>query len=557
MTIYVQDTFTDTDATNVPPHAGETGASWATLPTWNAFRIASNGIYPPGTFCWVWASGTPPVEYDVIATVIFRTVAGPVRICGRQDSSAQTGYQVIVDIINATTARLYLVKVVAGSQTILNAGGWYDFTVAAGSTKVVVLRITNAKKSALLDGVEVLSDTDNSISAAGKVAVRADGAATSTTGIHILDIVGQDVPAPPGPQLNRFSGEMKTGTEALLADTSNRPKILAKYARLLVYPPFFNQELTWYPGWRCWAYHNAIRTQDLSMPRIDYMAGYTPGSAEVWWAADIRTQQWRDYWVNRAKNLYNLGYRALRVDDLNPDQPVQVSGGAAYTPSWWIAGVADFLEYVRAQLPKDLLLEGNISKWWTWGLSNRSVSNPDLLRWINAIDQVELERGFNDPNLNAGDRTLLLNDWHGLMKDRGKGWVHFVQQGTLDTALTYFMQVNDMHYGGASGSPGWLLTNDAVAGMSWTGMLDVDEIAQAYSLWKSSLAAGKEVAGGPVRTFKAAKPISGSIALGGSQEIDLSTRCVGSTAAGGTSYIVTADRRIVTALKQMSVLTEV
>lgn len=271
---------------------------------------------------------------------------------------------------------------------------------------------------------------------------------------------------------NRFSGEMKSGTEALLENPANRAAILARYQRLLVYYPYFDQHLSWFPGTRCWAYHNLIRTQDLSMPRVDYMNAFGPGDVETWWAADIREPAWQEYWIEEALDLYGRGYRGLRLDDINPDEPLEDSGGTPYTPAWWVEANADFLELIRESLPSDMELLGNVSRWWMWGLADRTVTMPHLLRIIDALDLVEMERGFNDPGLSSGHRTTLLNDWHGLMKDRGKGWSHFVQHDVvapstgLDYALGWFDDVNELHYAGEP-TPGWIMTSAAVDGMSW------------------------------------------------------------------------------------------
>lgn len=264
----------------------------------------------------------------------------------------------------------------------------------------------------------------------------------------------------PKVEVNRFAGEAKTAADTLLDDAAQHSAVLAKYGRLLVYPPSFDKHLGWYPGNRCWAYHNLIRTQDPNMPTLDWMNSYV-GS---WRAADIRTTKWQDWWITKAKALAAQGYM-LRLDDINPNEPLAGTTTLGKTPSWWVYETANFLERIRRELPGVTLL-GNISRWWTWNLPNPSA---DLLRCIRALTEVEMERGFNDPNLTATQRTTtLLGDWHGLMKRENKGWVHFVQQGTLDYAKGWFDQVNTKWYPNHD-SPGWLMTNDMKAGLTWPG----------------------------------------------------------------------------------------
>lgn len=83
-----------------------------------------------------------------------------------------------------------LFKRVAGSQTEL--GTAYSQVLSAGNDYVVKLEIRDATKKVYIDGVERISDSDNPITAAGKVGLYGFVPATNSTGMHWADFSAAD-----------------------------------------------------------------------------------------------------------------------------------------------------------------------------------------------------------------------------------------------------------------------------------------------------------------------------------------------------------------------------
>jgi len=127
-------------------------------------------------------------EYDVTAIYRYVSDTGSVGIGGRCSTSAATYYYAYF-----LSGQWVLVKSDAGSLTTL---GTFATTLTAGTSYTVKLEIRNAAKKLYIDGVERISSTDNTITAAGRVAMRSAGAVTTSTGKHIWEVSGNDLIAP-------------------------------------------------------------------------------------------------------------------------------------------------------------------------------------------------------------------------------------------------------------------------------------------------------------------------------------------------------------------------
>jgi len=102
MTVFVYDTFTDTNSTSLLSHTGETGATWTyifgavpgTHPTINNNKLQ----HTPGSIFNVYAaSGTPPsADYSVEADIVYVNTNnyGSIEagVCARLYSGTNTGY---------------------------------------------------------------------------------------------------------------------------------------------------------------------------------------------------------------------------------------------------------------------------------------------------------------------------------------------------------------------------------------------------------------------------------------------------------------------------------
>lgn len=166
---FVSDSFTDTDAVDLVSHTGETGATWtkhSNSPSGGG-SITTNELrgntYNNSCF---YASGAPAgAEYDVVAPFHCITTGSDYGggVLGRVDTATDTRYNA-----KHFGGTWYLSKNVGGTETTL---GTYAQALVSGTTYVLKLEIRNATKKLFVDGVERVSSTDNSITAAGKAGV--------------------------------------------------------------------------------------------------------------------------------------------------------------------------------------------------------------------------------------------------------------------------------------------------------------------------------------------------------------------------------------------------
>ena len=131
-----------------------------------------------------------------------------------------------------------------------------------------------------------------------------------------------------------------------------------------------------------------------------------PGCPEF--AADIGNQYFRNWWINRMRDVMSHGYTGIYVDDVNLDWRI-ADGSGRYIKPWdprtkkrmtldhWRKYVATFTEQIRAAFPDALIIHNGF--FW----QNRD--NPWVQRETAAADFLELERGFNDAGLTAGRST--------------------------------------------------------------------------------------------------------------------------------------------------------
>ena len=178
----VTDTFTGTNGTLLESHTGEVGATWGWHPNYAAdLKLQNNKVWGPEWGLY-FASGIPSTnEYDVTADLTVMSNAGAIGVTGRTSTSGSD--DLYMARYNAGSVRWELVKCGGGACTNL---GFFNQTLAIGSTYAVKLEIRNAAKKLFVDGVERVSSTDNTITQVGRAGIRTGpGVTTASTGYHL------------------------------------------------------------------------------------------------------------------------------------------------------------------------------------------------------------------------------------------------------------------------------------------------------------------------------------------------------------------------------------
>jgi len=212
------------------------------------------------------------------------------------------------------------------------------------------------------------------------------------------------------------------------ATAEERAWINDHYWRMRGYPPYFDQALGWAPptmfARNLYAiYRDGVPDQQLMAEHPDWVlrdaqgqALYIPsgcGDPEPGcplFAADVGNPAWRAWWIDGAQDELAKGYVGMHVDDVSMSlmvsngagqlvRPIDPRTGQPMTDANWRRYVAEFTEEIRSALP-GADISHNAGQWWT------QHSDPYYQRELNAADMIELERGFNDPGLVAGDGTF-------------------------------------------------------------------------------------------------------------------------------------------------------
>jgi hypothetical protein len=189
------DSMTGTAGATLQTRNGETAASWTKHPTSSgdavltpSGRVRKNGTNLGALY---YASGVPAsadytVEADIyVASTVTNDMAG---VVGRLDPTNVNGTYYLVRY-EQTNLAWVLYKVVNGTWTWLGQSATQNLT--ATSTYRLALDVTGTTIRALVDGTQVVSVTDASISAAGRagIALGFHGSATTTitdsTGFHM------------------------------------------------------------------------------------------------------------------------------------------------------------------------------------------------------------------------------------------------------------------------------------------------------------------------------------------------------------------------------------
>jgi hypothetical protein len=215
MATFVNDTFTDTDSTNLDSHTGETGATWTRHGSSAAGsflilgnRTTSNG----GSNKIAYSSGTgATAEYDVTGVFSWASTTKTCdSITGRHDTAADTFYMLRI----SAAGDLELHKRIASTFTLLST--WATgVTPAASDIHTLKLEIRDAAKKGYYDGTVQVTTSDNAITAINKVGVRGNGA-SDTVGGRLDTLTAVDAVAVSGGVISPWVMSNKlTGPQAL------------------------------------------------------------------------------------------------------------------------------------------------------------------------------------------------------------------------------------------------------------------------------------------------------------------------------------------------------
>lgn len=136
---------------------------------------------------YLWPTDTPSsADYWVEADYVFlsNTTVQRCGVIGRASDAARTFYMARIYNIAASTSNVQLFKAVAGTFTQLGS----NYAVSSSGTYTIRLDMSGSTIRALVNGVERISVTDTSITAAGKIGFYHSGDTQShsnTTGFHI------------------------------------------------------------------------------------------------------------------------------------------------------------------------------------------------------------------------------------------------------------------------------------------------------------------------------------------------------------------------------------
>lgn len=197
---FVTDTFTDTAATALGSHTGETGASW-TIVTDNggngavlvsdANRIRANALGVDSASVIYTPSGTPAsADYSVEAD--FRCVTNT-GIAGILIRAAVSGPSVDGYFLQYRVFFGWRLWVFTGTTLGAQIGSTYATEMSDASTVHAKLTVSGSSFTVELDSVSRITGSDSTYSAAGKPGVIwTTTTITNSTGVHLDNFVATD-----------------------------------------------------------------------------------------------------------------------------------------------------------------------------------------------------------------------------------------------------------------------------------------------------------------------------------------------------------------------------
>ena len=193
MAVFATDSFTDSSGTALESHTPAMGGSWIQVAgSGGAWQIdnANRAMHVSSIASIYKLSDSPPgAEYDVEADFTFLSDTGSFNahyLCGRLIDANNFYYAGYGD--EGTLAqRWFMGKYQGGAFTSL---GNSTEAFPTGQTRHVLLEIRDATKKLIVDGVTLITSTDNGLTAAGQVGLRGQNSGGSgfddnTNGVHL------------------------------------------------------------------------------------------------------------------------------------------------------------------------------------------------------------------------------------------------------------------------------------------------------------------------------------------------------------------------------------
>jgi hypothetical protein len=215
-----------------------------------------------------------------------------------------------------------------------------------------------------------------------------------------------------GPGFNRYSANPSF-------DRQNWMR--THYARMLVYAPYFDNRLQWYPDGLVYVdtyaiyEHSALAKNHPEWIMRDRKGHklYIPWNCHFGrcdqFAGDFSNPAFKAYMIDNMRDILSKGYKGLWLDDVNLTwrvsdgngkfvNPIDQNTGINMTLSDWQRYFADYMEAVRSTFPNIEIAHNAI-----WHANTQSTENAAITRQIKAADYINLERGGSDTGLISGD----------------------------------------------------------------------------------------------------------------------------------------------------------
>ncbi|MDQ8045274.1 MAG: putative glycoside hydrolase [Solirubrobacteraceae bacterium] len=276
------------------------------------------------------------------------------------------------------------------------------------------------------------SFTDGKYRFTAKAKVKAGGSWYTVSIKRAVNVRNRSVTAASsteGPQYGvgntRYVGRLETPWDSYL---SQGPSVVGAFLRqhmweVIGQSTFFDDKISWAPPALAYKDLYAIYTGDTTTAQAhpDWILkdtagkpvfinwGCNPGPCPQY-AGDFGNPSFRAAWIASAKQLIAKGYHGLWIDDANveprvsnaaavDEMPVDPRTGQTMTFANWRKYIAEFLEEIRAAMPKSEIVANAL---WFGGTSVGRDADPYIQRAYTAVDRLNLERGFNDGGLTGG-----------------------------------------------------------------------------------------------------------------------------------------------------------
>jgi hypothetical protein len=181
--LVAQDSFTDTNGTNLTAHTRDDAGTWAKMAGVTAdINIDTNRVYAGATTAHYVASGTPSsAEYDIEFDLTYLTnVADAAGVFARCNAGNSNDFYLarLAGTAGAAPTAIQVVKLVGGAGTVI--ASFTDTAPSVGVPRSYKFEVRDATKKMYRDGVELCSSTDNVITQVGVHGLRLLGAGSSS-----------------------------------------------------------------------------------------------------------------------------------------------------------------------------------------------------------------------------------------------------------------------------------------------------------------------------------------------------------------------------------------